>query len=61
MIRHLLVAAPELSYRPNKLHGDELVVDKTRVYTEATDEWLTADEVEQVLQADPSTPLVPLE
>ncbi|WP_405064243.1 hypothetical protein OG474_22040 [Kribbella sp. NBC_01505] len=58
MIKHLLVAAPELSYRPNKLHGDELVVGTEHVYTEANDEWLTAAEVEQVLQADPGTPLV---
>lgn len=58
MIKHLLVPAPELSYRENKLHGDELVVGNTRVYTEANDEWLTAGEVEQVLQADPGTPLV---
>ena len=55
------MAAPELSYRPNKLHGDELVAGDTRVYTEANDEWLTADEVEQVLRADPNTPLVMFE
>jgi hypothetical protein len=58
VIAHLLVEAPELSYRPNKLHGDELIVGTTRVYTEANDEWLTADEVEQALEAAPGTPLV---
>ncbi|MFK4088324.1 hypothetical protein ACI2LF_29695 [Kribbella sp. NPDC020789] len=58
MFDHLFAPAPDLSYRPNKLHGDELVVGKSHVYTQAGDEWLTADEVEQVLRAAPATPLV---
>lgn len=58
VIRRLLVKVPEMSYRPNKLHGDELVVDGGTAYRQAGDEWLDADQIDALLQFDPTVPLV---
>lgn len=49
----------DLRYLPNKLHGDEIVAADGESYEEhGSHEWLDSYEVDDVLDADPTCPLV---